>query len=159
MKALKLVNRDVKVKIIGTGPQEEELKTFIKENNIRNVEFLGFKNGDELYSEISKAYCTIIPAIWHEVFGLTIIESFAFGTPVIGANLGGISELIANEKTGLIFEDVEDLANCINKLLDMDDSNYRRISNNCIIESEKYSPKVIYDEILKVYTNLLKEGN
>ena len=77
----------------------------------------------------------------------------------IGANLGGISELIANEKTGLIFEDVEDLANCINKLLDMDDSNYRRISNNCIIESEKYSPKVIYHEILNVYSNLLKEGS
>lgn len=157
MKALKLLNRDVKVKIIGTGSQEEELKMFIKENNISNVEFLGFKSGNELYNEISKAYCTIIPSIWHEVFGLTIVESFAFGTPVIGANLGGISELITNEKTGFVFEDIEGLANCINKLLDIDDNDYRRISNNCIIESKKYSPKVIYNEILKVYTNLLKE--
>lgn len=159
MKALKLVNKEIKVKIIGTGPQEEELKIFIKENNISNVEFLGFKSGDELYDEISKAYCTIIPAIWHEVFGLTIIESFAFGTPVIGANLGGISELITNEKTGFIFDNVEELANCINRLLDIDDNDYRKISNNCIIEAEKYSPKVIYNEILKVYSNLLKEGS
>ena len=159
MKALKLVNKEIKVKIIGTGPQEEELKIFIKENNISNVEFLGFKSGHELYDEISKAYCTIIPAIWHEVFGLTIIESFAFGTPVIGANLGGISELITNEKTGFIFDNVEELANCINRLLDIDDNDYRKISNNCIIEAEKYSPKVIYNEILKVYSNLLKEGS
>lgn len=156
MKALKLLKRDVKVKIIGTGPQEEELKLFIKENNINNVEFLGFKSGDKLYTEISKSYCTIIPAIWHEVFGLTIIESFAFGKPVIGANLGGISELITNEENGFVFNDVIGLVDCINKLLDMEDFKYEKMSANCILDAEKYSPKVIYNEILNVYNDVLK---
>ncbi|MFR2067146.1 MULTISPECIES: glycosyltransferase family 4 protein [Clostridia] len=157
MEALKLVKKEVKLKIIGTGPHEQELREYIKENNIRNVEFLGFKNGDELFNEISKAYCTILPAIWHEVFGLTIIESFAFGTPVIGANLGGISELITNKKTGFTFNNVEELAMSIDNILELSDSEYRAISNSCILEAEKYSPKIIYKQILDVYKDLVKK--
>lgn len=93
---------DAKLKIVGTGPIEKELKQ--KAVGASQIEFLGFKSGDGLHQIIRNAKFVIVPSQWYENNPMTIIEAYSFGTPVIGSNLGGIPEIIQNGTTGFVFE-------------------------------------------------------
>ena len=53
---------------------------------------------------MSGAKFLIIPSICYETFGLSIIEAYAFGKPVVASRIGGIPESIDEEETGLLFE-------------------------------------------------------
>lgn len=103
---------DIRFKMVGSGPLEEEAR------QLPNVECLGFRNGSELESIISKAAFTICPSEWYENSPATIVESQALGVPVVGARIGGIPEKIEDGRTGLLFEsgNVEDLKKTIQTL-------------------------------------------
>lgn len=119
LKAMKGIS-GTKLLILGSGPEEERLKKFAIENNLLNVEFLGYKGKDDINEIIGKAKFVVVPSEWYDNSPLVIYESFALGTPVIGANLGGIPELVDHEINGLIFEagNVDDLQDKIKKLTD-----------------------------------------
>ena len=93
-----------RLKIAGTGPEETELKTFAYDNGMGNVEFLGYKQGQELTDLVSNAYFIIVPSEWYENNPMTIIEAYSTGTPVIGARIGGIPEIVVDGVTGYQFE-------------------------------------------------------
>jgi glycosyltransferase involved in cell wall biosynthesis len=61
----------------------------------------------------------IVPSIWYENSPNTILEAFAYQTPVIAANLGGMAELVKDGVNGLLFTpgDANDLARCLRRLL------------------------------------------
>jgi glycosyltransferase involved in cell wall biosynthesis len=80
---------DIKLKVVGTGP----LLAGLQKNALPNVEYLGFKTGDELEELVRRARFTVVPSIWYEIFGMIILESFTLGTPVIASCTGGIPEL------------------------------------------------------------------
>lgn len=100
-----------RLKIVGTGPKEGELKAFAEAGGMNNVEFFGYKQGQELADIVSNAYFVIVPSEWYENNPMTIIEAYSAGTPVIGARIGGIPEIVVDGKTGFQFEsgDEEDL--------------------------------------------------
>ena len=82
----------------GTGPLEGEL------SNIPNVKNVGFKSGEELEQLIREARFSIYPSEWYENCPFSVMESQMYGTPVLGAKIGGIPELIQEGKTGELFE-------------------------------------------------------
>ena len=93
-----------RLKIVGTGPEEERLRAFAEKSAASQaIDFLGFKTGDELRSLIKGARWSVVPSTWRENMPYSIVESLAAGTPVIGSEIGGISELVQDGKTGLIF--------------------------------------------------------
>ena len=92
------------LKIVGTGPKEDELKAFVESNGMKNVEFLGYKRGKELQDLVANAYYVIVPSEWYENNPMTIIEAYSVGTPVIGAKIGGIPEIVVEKETGFQFE-------------------------------------------------------
>ena len=93
----------------GSGPLEDLLKDV---PNIRNV---GFQTGDALKKLISEARFTVYPSEWYENCPFSVMESQMYGTPVLGANIGGIPELIEVGKTGELFES-GDRNNLLNKM-------------------------------------------
>jgi glycosyltransferase involved in cell wall biosynthesis len=99
-----------------TGPLAPQLKDYINENHLSNLELVGYKSGIELNSIINKASFIVTPSEWYENNPMTIIKGRSYGKPAIGSNIGGIPELINNNQNGFIFHygDVEALANCIN---------------------------------------------
>jgi len=109
---------EAKLKLIGTGPIEEELKNYQNENAITNVEFLGYKSGSELQELFKNALAVIIPSEWYENAPMSILEAFSYSKCVIGSNLGGIPEMIINNKTGYLFNysDEQGLKEKINSL-------------------------------------------
>ncbi len=82
----------------GTGPLAEETEGI---SNIKNV---GFQTGEALYALISRARFTVYPSQWYENCPFSVMESQMYGTPVLGANIGGIPELVTQGITGELFE-------------------------------------------------------
>jgi glycosyltransferase involved in cell wall biosynthesis len=101
----------VKLVIAGTGPDEAELKALAAERNAP-VTFAGYVTGEKLHRLIGEARALVLPSEWYENAPVSILEAYALGTPVIGARIGGIPEMIRDGETGLTAEagNAEDLA-------------------------------------------------
>lgn len=150
---------ECRLKILGTGPLEQTLKTYRVEHRLDNVEFLGYKSGQELIDLKRKAYCVIVPSECYENNPMAIIEAYAEGVPVIGAKIGGIPEIIREGETGYFFEpkDVNALSALIGKVSKMSDEEYKRMSDNAIaFAKEGMSKNRYYKRLLPFYELMLK---
>ena len=143
--------------IVGEGELREELESYAEEQDIENVAFLGYKSGEELKSIIRNSMFTIIPSEWYEVLGFVILESFALGTPVLAANIGGMPELMDPSVDGLLFEpgSVADLVEKIQYLL----ANRQLLAEmgrqaRAKIERE-YDGETHYERMMEIYGGLL----
>lgn len=118
------------LKIVGTGPKEDELK----QKNYKNIEFLGYKTGSELYNYVRNARFVIVPSECYENNPMTIVEAYSMGVPVIGANIGGIPEIVNEAKTGFLFEsgNSDSLAKAVDRSLKVEDEEYRQMKRNAI---------------------------
>lgn len=150
--------KEIKLRIVGTGPLEEELKQLKESLNLDNVEFLGFKTGDELKMIVSNAMFAVVPSEWYENCPMTVIESMAYGKAVLGSDSGGIPELIRNNETGLIFKtgDKEDLVNKINCLVKNPEKTIKMGINGRKVAENEYNKDIHFERIKKVYDELLE---
>ena len=103
-----------------------ELEKKINDEKIDNIEFLGFKSGNSLYDIVANAKFVCVPSEWYENNPMTIIESYTLGTPVIGASIGGITEIISENKTGFLFESssIKSLCDAIQKAESLSHNEY-----------------------------------
>lgn len=92
----------VALKLAGTGPELDALKNLAHNVGV-NAEFLGFKSGSELHELIRHARAVVLPSEWYENAPMSVLESFALGKPVIGAQIGGIPEMINHGENGWTF--------------------------------------------------------
>ncbi len=101
----------------GKGPLEDLL------DGIDNIKNVGFKSGEELADLVRKAKASVYPSEWYENCPFSVMESQLYGTPVIGADIGGIPELIKNGETGMLFNpgDGDALCDAIHRLWQDDD--------------------------------------
>ncbi|MFQ5645809.1 MAG: glycosyltransferase family 4 protein [bacterium] len=105
LKALRSLKADVKLKIVGEGPMEETILEYINTNNLKGrVELLGYRRGKELKNIIKKAMFLALPSECYENFPYVVLEAFAYGKPVIGADIGGVPEQIDDGVNGCLFE-------------------------------------------------------
>jgi glycosyltransferase involved in cell wall biosynthesis len=145
--------KEIKIKIVGSGPLEKELKELKEKKNLSNVDFLGYKKGQALKDIVSRAYFVIVPSEWYENNPMTIIESYSLGVPVIGSDIGGIPEIIEEENTGFIFEPgtSEDLRNKILQANSLTMNEYNQFRENCLNYAKKHFASEEYYEILNSF--------
>lgn len=98
--------------VAGWGEAESAMREHITSNRFDNITMLGHVDTHDLIPLIQKARFTVVPSEWYENYSMTVIESLACGTPVIGARIGRIPEQVIDEHNGLLFEsgNVEELA-------------------------------------------------
>ena len=110
----------------GSGPLEHLLADV---PNIRNV---GFQTGDDLKTLISEAQFSVHPSEWYENCPFSVMESQMHGTPVLGAGIGGVPELVRVGETGELFEsgNEKELVGAI-RLLHEDKRKLSVYSDNC----------------------------
>ena len=132
-----------KLVVVGTGPLKDRLT-----HESDNVRFVGFKEWDELKALLGKAKFMVIPSEWYENNPISVIESLCLGTPVLGADIGGIPELIG-EGNGILFRagDEEDLREKI-RLMFNKTFNY---SDICARARKTYSAENYYNKIIDIY--------
>jgi glycosyltransferase involved in cell wall biosynthesis len=104
--------RSIPLLIVGDGPLRGELERQVAQQGTRNVGLTGHLGPEKLRETIRGARFLVFPSEWYETFGLTIVEAFAFGIPVICSGFGAMQELVENGRTGLHFlpGDSDDLA-------------------------------------------------
>lgn len=136
------------LKVAGTGPKYEQLKNKYTQSNI---EFLGQLGRAETMILLSKARFSVLPSEWYENNPLGIIESLSLGTPVVGAEIGGIPELI-NETNGKLFKpfDTENLRQAITETYKNEQYNYTIIADDA---QKRYSPENYYNRLIEIYNN------
>ncbi len=98
IEAKKIANSDYYLVIVGDGPLFKKLNKKVEDENIRDVIFTGSRNDVE--NIIPSCDVLILPS-FSESFGLVLVEALACGKPVIGSNVGGITEII-NDDVGLL---------------------------------------------------------
>ena len=150
---------EVKLHIVGTGNQEETLKEFAKEHNLNNVKFLGFKKGAELEEEYKNCIASILPSNWFENFPTTIMESFAYGKPVIASNIGGIPNMIINGETGILYEpsSINELILAIKSLYSSPELVKNMGINARTRAKEKFLSQIYFEKLLNLYNLVLKK--
>ncbi|MCX4189097.1 glycosyltransferase family 4 protein [Methylophaga sp. OBS3] len=107
LQAFQTLPEDYHLKIAGTG--KEEYVQYLKDKYPSNrITFLGWVSADEVYQAVN---FVIVPSMWNEPFGRTVIEAYAQGVAVIASARGGLKELVVEGETGQLFEpnDVENL--------------------------------------------------
>ena len=114
-----------------------------------NIEFTGHKEWPEIKEIVGKARFSVVPSEWYENNPLSVIEAQCLGTPVLGANIGGIPELIKEGVNGMCFEsrNIMDLKNKIEKMFILN-VDYKQLAKSSQI---RYSSEKHYNELLELY--------
>lgn len=135
-----------KLIVIGGGELLSDLKDQYKNSEI---EFKGQMDWNDFRPIIEGAKFMVLPSEWSENNPLTVIESQSLGTPVLGARIGGIPELIEEGVSGMTFEsgNVEDLKDKI-ELMWNASFNYKAIAEKAI---KRYSSETYYKQLMKYY--------
>ena len=151
--------KDVLFKIVGTGPIEAELKQKATNLGLSNVEFVGYKQGAELQRLVAEAKFIVVPSEWYENNPMTIIEAYAAGTPAIGAEIGGIPEIVLPGETGFRFKpgDAQSLTEVIKRALSVPEADYAQMCKRCReYAAENFSPKSAYRNLIAIYEEVIK---
>lgn len=156
---------EARLLLAGTGPEEMALKRFAADNQMGNVEFLGYKKGRELTDLVAGADFVIVPSEWYENNPMTVVEAYAVGTPVIGARIGGIPEIIVDARsaakelpTGFIFESgsVDSLCEAVGAAMELSDGQYESLSAGAIaFARQNFDSTVYYRRLIEFYDGLL----
>jgi len=87
------------LRVIGTGPLASELRA----RAVAHVSFLQQVPAEDVYKEMRTALFLVFPSLCYENMSLVLVEAFAMGLPVIASNIGGISEIVENGRSGILF--------------------------------------------------------
>ncbi len=153
--AFKQIKRNnIHLHIIGAGKDAEEFKK--NAGDYSNTTFYGFVRDEELIALYKKASVAVVPSIWYETFGIVIIESFKYATPVIASDIGGFPELIENGYNGFLFEagNVDELKKLLENLID-NPKELKRLSNNAFRSAKGYSMDEHMKRLLGLYEEIL----
>lgn len=151
--------------VIGGDPSERGLREneeMARLHALRNelglhdlITFLGARDQDTLHFYYSAAECLVMPS-HYESFGMVALEAMACGTPVVVSDVGGLSQLVKHNQTGLRVKvnDPNALADAIQKLF-ADEARRRRIGHSAACYAEDYSWVKIVDQLLAVYREIM----
>lgn len=151
---------DIKLYIAGDGPERENIENKIKSNKLDDkIILLGYLNQKDLREYTRKCSFLVTPSIGYENCPYSVIETQAGGKATIVAKIGGIPELVDDNKTGFIYK-YDDLAGLEEKMKELFENKeladaFGKAAKEFALK--EYSPKGYYEKIKKIYKNVLGE--
>lgn len=152
---------NIKLYIAGDGPERENIENTIKSNKLENkIILLGYLNQKDLREYTRKCRFLVVPSIWYENGPYSVIETQAIGKAIIGSNIGGIPEMVLNNKNGLTykFDDIKELESNMKKLFKDKELADKFGKSAKEFAYEEYNPDLYYEKIEKIYKNVLGEN-
>ncbi len=137
--------------IIGDGPMRDQVSAAVAENS--RIRWLGQLPFESVLEKIRDSQMLIMPSIWYETFGRSMIEAFAAGVPVIASDIGAMREVVSDGQNGLYFRagDAKDLADKILFLIQNDEFRIT-MGNNARREFVgKFSAEKNYELLMHIY--------
>jgi glycosyltransferase involved in cell wall biosynthesis len=144
--------------VAGDGPLRESLEEFTAQRRLGDqVTFHGYQTGEALRELYRNAAFVVVPSEVYENAPMTVLESFAAGVPVLGAQIGGIPEMVLPGCTGRLFpsRDVEALRSGLCAMWDDrahlgDQGQHARA-----LVLEKFSPARHVEGLLEIYRHAM----
>lgn len=138
--------------IIGDGSERKNLEKLVKELELEKiVKFVGQIPPEGIPEYLAMADCFVLPSL-KEGFGITILEAMAAKVPVIASSVGGILDIIENEKTGLLVKPMssEDITAAIQRIYNSPELKINLI-NSAVAELARYDWANIAEKVHKLY--------
>lgn len=147
-----------KLLLIGDGPEQRVAHRLISKYQLMNkVHILGLQTNISRILSISDLF--LLPSK-SEAFSLAALEAMSFGVPVIATNVGGMSEMIEDGKTGFLAE-FGDVSSMIEKGIKVlsDPKFHAQIKQNSINKiKNEYSPEKIVKQYEEYYYEVLAKN-
>jgi len=156
IKAIKDIE-NAKLVIVGSGPQEKNIKNYIIENNLENkVIMLGHREDINLILPNFDIF--VLPSNM-EALGTAILEAESCGVPVIGSRVGGIPECIKENYTGLLFEtqNVEELREKLKELIENSEKRKKFSKNARKFIIDNFSTQKMVEKTINLYKRIINE--
>jgi glycosyltransferase involved in cell wall biosynthesis len=148
---------DVPIVVVGDGPDRAKLEA--RANTMTNVRIVGPAWGDDLAQWLHDARAVVVPSLWHENFPYVILQAFAASKPVIGANRGGIPELVHAGPHGWTYEatDAVALAGLLRQLQQLPDSELEQMGAAAKrYVTDEFTDDAIYQRLNEIYERVLQ---
>ena len=144
---------DLRLLVVGAGPEQDYIRATIRERGLGNVEMTGPQTRDSAVALLKRAAFLVFPSQWHEPFGLVAVEAFASGVPVIAARAGAISEIVQDGHTGLLFASgsTDELVQKVRWAIDNPEATRRMGENARRVYEQRYTPEKNYPMLMEIY--------
>lgn len=149
--------------IVGDGPERLEIERLVAEAGpeaVSRIQLLGYKSGEDLQREVGNAKFSVLSSEWRENMPYSGLESLAAQTPIIGARIGGIPELVVEGETGFAFKsgNVDDLTKTFLKASLVNEINYQSMQQACAKYVDERCGQDAYVRLLSnAYAGLLND--
>lgn len=143
--------------VAGDGPLMEEMQEYIREHQMKNVEFAGYLSKPQLQEKYRKARAVIMSSQCYEAFAMTIAEAYSYGVPVIAGDIGNLRNMVEENSTGIRFcyDSPEDLAEKVRKYNFMDIEQMKQ--NAKAFYEQRLRPEDNYKILQKIYFDVIGE--
>jgi len=155
--------KDIRLSIVGKPDNQEyltHLKYLVEKNGLQGrIIFEGKLSHNKTIEKYLESDIFLFTSVYKEPFGLTWLEAFACGVPVVGTITGASKEIFADGENALIYKagDSESLALQVKRLIE-DGTLYKKIQNNAIeIVKEKFNIEAMTDKIELLYAKAIRD--
>ena len=147
---------DCWIVIIGEGSQRLELEKYCNDNDLNNISFIGFKPDARKWIRMFNVLC--LPSL-SEAFGFVLIEGMVASIPVIGSNVDGIKEVLADGKYGLMFDPTSsvELLDKINQVQQGRDASLRIATEAKKFALKEFGVDRMITSTVSLYFDVLKD--
>jgi len=150
-----LQNKDYQIIITGIGNLQNKIQR-IANNSNETVKYLGWVSEDIKQNLLKNAIALLIPSIWSENCPMTILDSFAFGLPVIASQRGGNTELVIDNYNGF-FIDLNKPEVTLDKMFNLYNNKkleYLELCKNCLEQfNNNFSSRSYLEKYFNLYNN------
>ena len=159
---LSLIDRlSMNFHIVGDGPELDRMKKYCDTKEYQHVKFHGKVKREDVNKILNSVKCLLVPSQCGEAFSLAAAEAFSVGTPVIGSNLGGLSDLLDKSQGGLTVQsdDEECFARSVESLC-FDKKKWSELSQNALsFVSLFLDEEIASDRLELVYQSALQKND
>ncbi len=144
---------EMRLIVMGDGPLAEPMRSYIREQGMRNVRMAGFVTGEAKWEMLRLAAACVVPSVCYECFPLSALESFAVGTPVIASRLGSLQHVVKDRENGYLFDpgDAADLGDKIARLLSNPDESATMGQAGHSMALQQYTASAHYEQLMRIY--------
>lgn len=158
IQALTLLPEEVKLVIIGDGPEKIDLQQLAERLGVSSrVHFTGPAFDQEKWNILAHSQAYVLPSL-HEGFSLSTVEAMMMGLPVIASNVGGQTDYLQQNENALLVppQQPEALAEAVTQLLD-DPALCSRMKQKNIQLANQLTDEKMAERYLDLYAHLLHQ--
>jgi glycosyltransferase involved in cell wall biosynthesis len=145
---------DFELIIAGNGNEHQNLLNLVKENDVKDVTFVGYVKGDEKYSLLASGDLFVFPS-YSEGMPNAVLEAMAVGLPIVTTRVGGINDFFIEDRMGSFIEkkDVQSIVNKVEYLY-LNKNLRQQISNiNIDYASKTFKGETVFKKLKNVINN------